>query len=229
MYKEIRMLAIVSALILAAFCMLTGEASAGEGSDTQKVSANLTTCYVVREGDTLFGISGKYNITVSSLMRFNGLESTKILVGQKLYLPPKNQSATHTAMSNSLVNVTREELELLARLIHAEARGESFEGKVAVGAVILNRLNSPHFPKTIKDIIMQKTHHVYQFSPVGDGSINLEPDDSSYQAALQALRGDDPTNGALFFYNPEASTDTWIRTLPIIKRIGNHIFASVKA
>ena len=115
---------------------------------------------------------------------------------------------------------------LLARIIHAEARGESFEGKVAVGAVVLNRIRSPHFPKTISDVIFQKNNRVYQFSPVGDGSFNLEPDETSLEAALQALSGKDPTGGALFFYNPELSSDRWIRTLPVMTRIGNHVFAT---
>jgi len=115
---------------------------------------------------------------------------------------------------------------LLARLIHAEARGESFEGQVAVGAVILNRINSPHFPKTIPDVILQKNNRVYQFSPVGDGSINLEPDEKALKAAEQALSGKDPTGGALFFYNPDISGDTWILTLPVVTKIGNHVFAT---
>ncbi len=225
MYKKIRMLAVMLALFITAAVTLTDEAIAGEGSDVQ---SNLLTYHVVREGDTLYGISKKYDITLYDLMSYNGLTDTKILVGQRIYLPPKNQQLS-SELSPSVKNISWEEVELLARLIHAEARGESFEGKVAVGAVILNRLNSPYFPKTITDIILQKNHNVYQFSPVGDGSINLEPDESSYQAALQALRGDDPTNGALFFYNPDVSTDPWIRTLPVITKIGNHIFASVKA
>ncbi len=89
----------------------------------------------------------------------------------------------------------------------------------------MNRLASPHFPKTITNVIYQSSDQVYQFSPVGDGSINLEPDEKAVRAALQALGGEDPTGGALFFYNPDLSRDSWIRSLPVITRIGNHIFA----
>ncbi|MBM7855601.1 N-acetylmuramoyl-L-alanine amidase [Desulfohalotomaculum tongense] len=234
MYKKIRMLAVSLTVMMTVTAVLTGAAMAGEGSDTiatqvaQGEPSNPDMSYIVQEGDTLYGISRKFNLTVASLMRYNGLDNTTILVGQKLYLPLENPPAV-AVISRSKVNISLEEVDLLARLIHAEARGESFVGKVAVGAVILNRLKSPYFPHTIKEVIMQKNHRVYQFSPVGDGSINLKPDKSSKLAAIQALKGDDPTNGALFFYNPNASSDTWIRTLPVITRIGNHVFASIKA
>ncbi len=131
-------------------------------------------------------------------------------------------------LSNQLVDVsryTKEDCYLLAKLIHAEARGESMQGKIAVGAVILNRLESPDFPKTIKAIIYQQSGHVYQFSPVADGSINLEPNDAARQAARAAIAGEDPTNGSVFFYNPEIATDDWIKTLPVSTVIGNHVFA----
>ncbi|MDD2553884.1 MAG: cell wall hydrolase, partial [Desulfotomaculaceae bacterium] len=122
--------------------------------------------------------------------------------------------------------ISPEEVLLLARLIYAEARGESFLGQVAVGAVTLNRLASPEFPNTLTKVIYQKTNSVYQFSPVGDGSINMEPDEQAVLAALRAMAGYDPTGGALFFYNPDISGDQWIRTLPVINKIGNHVFAT---
>ncbi|MTI82219.1 MAG: LysM peptidoglycan-binding domain-containing protein [Firmicutes bacterium] len=233
MYREkIRVLAVLFTLVIITASMFSGAVSAGEDSDkTQLVhalhSSESEISYVVREGDTLYDISRKYNVSVASLMRHNGLSNSTIFADQKLYLPLENHVVT--SISRSKVKVSWDEVELLARLIHAEARGESFVGKVAVGAVILNRLQSPCFPHSIEEVIMQKNSHVYQFSPVGDGSINLEPDKNSVMAAVQALKGDDPTKGALFFYNPDASSDTWIRTLPVITRIGNHVFASTKA
>jgi len=121
---------------------------------------------------------------------------------------------------------TRDDIILLARAIYAESRGESFMGQVAVGAVILNRLESQEFPNTVREIIMQKHKSTYQFTPVQDGSISLEPDDTAICAAIQAIAGLDPTNGALFFYNPETASDQWIRTLQVQSRIGNHVFAS---
>ncbi|MEG6615502.1 cell wall hydrolase [Peptococcaceae bacterium 1198_IL3148] len=221
MYKKIRMLATELLLLMAITLFVTGVAIAGESSDVTDVT-NM--CYIVQEGDTLYQISREHQTTVGKLMQYNGLESTKILIGQKLYLPPQNGKVMLSSRNNH--NITNEDIMLLARLIHAEARGESFTGKVAVGAVIINRMNSPYFPHSIREVILERNQYVYQFSPVADGSINLEPDDSSILAAQQALKGDDPTNGALFFYNPEACSDKWIRTLPVITRIGNHVFAS---
>lgn len=175
----------------------------------------------VEKGDTLYDIAGEYQVSLRELMKVNNLTSSLIIPGQILVLPGKTQ-----ASSLSRGDISREDLLLLARLIHAEARGESFEGQIAVGAVILNRVASPYFPKTIREVVYQKNSRVYQFSPVGDGSINLEPDEKAVQAAVQALQGKDPTGGALFFYNPDISRDKWIRTLPVITKIGNHVFAS---
>lgn len=198
-----------------------GECS--QGLDTQLANTDSTVInYTVREGDTLYDIASEYRVALDELMRVNKLGGSLIFPGATLVLPEK--AAVEGPMSRG--NIPREELMLLARLIHAEARGESFEGQVAVGAVILNRLASPHFPKTITEVIFQKNNRVYQFSPVGDGSINLEPDEKAIQAALQALSGKDPTKGALFFYNPDISRDQWIRTLPVLTRIGNHVFAT---
>ena len=118
--------------------------------------------------------------------------------------------------------VSKEDVELLTRVIHAEARGEDFEGQVAVGAVVLNRLKDPRFPKTIQKVIYQSG----AFTAVYDKQIELEPDDESYKAAKAALEGQDPTNGAIFYFNPRIATDRWITTRPVIKTIGNHTFSS---
>lgn len=112
------------------------------------------------------------------------------------------------------------ELQLLAKIIFAEARGESFEGQVAVGAVILNRVEDPRFPDTIKEVVFEPG----QFTPVNGDKINFVPDRKAYMAAEAALKGKDPTNGALYYYNPKIATDKWIKTRQIIKNIGNHSF-----
>lgn len=115
-----------------------------------------------------------------------------------------------------------EDLELLARLIHGEARGEPYEGQVAVGAVVLNRVKSPGFPNTIREVIFQKN----QFSAVSDGQFYLEPNETAYRAARDALSGRDPSLGALFFYNPKtAKTLYWLSTRETTLVIGNHVFA----
>ncbi|MFW6306238.1 MAG: cell wall hydrolase [Bacillota bacterium] len=114
------------------------------------------------------------------------------------------------------------DVHLLARVIHGESRGEPYEGQVAVGAVVLNRVKSSHFPNTIRDVIYQAK----QFSAVGDGQINLTPNSTSYKAAEDAMRGIDPSLGALFFYNPKkARTLDWLSTRKTTIIIGDHVFA----
>jgi N-acetylmuramoyl-L-alanine amidase len=117
--------------------------------------------------------------------------------------------------------VSKEDVELLSRVIYGEARGENFEGQVAVGAVVLNRLKDPRFPKTIRAIVYQSG----AFTAVEDQQIYLDPDDEACKAAEAALSGVDPTNGAIFYFNPRIATDRWIKSRPVIKRIGNHIFS----
>jgi spore germination cell wall hydrolase CwlJ-like protein len=114
-----------------------------------------------------------------------------------------------------------EDLALLARIIHAEARGEPLEGQVAVGAVLLNRVRHPNFPDNLWSNIFRRG----EFCTVRDGQIWLEPDAKAYRAAQLALNGWDPTNGALFFYNPARTTSRWIWSRPVTTRIGRHIFA----
>lgn len=113
------------------------------------------------------------------------------------------------------------DLYLLAKCIHAEARGESYTGQVAVGAVILNRVASPDFPDTIYGVIYQP----WAFTAVHDGQINLEPEASSYQAATDALNGWDPTYGCLYYYNPATASSSWIFSRQTVTQIGKHVFA----
>jgi len=113
------------------------------------------------------------------------------------------------------------DLYLLAKCIHAEARGESYIGQVAVGAVILNRVASPDFPDSIYGVIYQP----WAFTAVHDGQINLEPEASAYQAATDALNGWDPTYGSLYYYNPATATSSWIYSRQTVVVIGKHVFA----
>lgn len=112
---------------------------------------------------------------------------------------------------------------LLARLINGEARGEPYEGQVAVGAVVLNRVKSSEFPNTISAVIYQKG----QFSCVIDGQFNkkIDKDSTVYKAAEEAINGADPSNGALFFYNPKTTKSKWLFSLKTVKTIGKHVFA----
>ncbi len=143
-------------------------------------------------------------------------------VQKEAVLKTASKGGGNQILSRSLGRlVSTEEVELLTRVIHGEARGENFEGQVAVGAVVLNRLKDPRFPKTIHSVVYQSG----AFTAVNDKQIHLNPNDESYKAAEAALSGLDPSNGALFYFNPHLATDGWIKTRPVVKRIGNHTFS----
>lgn len=112
------------------------------------------------------------------------------------------------------------DVTLLAMVINGEARGESYEGQVAVGAVVLNRVRHSSFPNTIAGVIYQPG----AFTAVTDGQINKAIESSCFNAARDALNGWDPTGGAVYYYNPRTATNSWIRSRPIIKTIGKHVF-----
>jgi len=131
------------------------------------------------------------------------------------------QAQTVKQQKKEVINITNEELLLLSKLVAGEARGESYEGQVAVAAVVINRVKDPRFPNSIKDVIYQKN----AFSVVKNGSINLQPTESAYSAAQEALYGKDPTDKAIYFWNPDIATCRWIKTLNPYMRIGNHVFA----
>lgn len=116
---------------------------------------------------------------------------------------------------------TSSDLYLLARCIYGEARGESYTGQVAVGAVVLNRVESSQFPNTISGVIYQKG----AFTAVDDGQINLTPDQTAINAARDAMNGWDPTYGCLYYYNPATATSSWIFSRQTVTTIGRHVFA----
>lgn len=124
-----------------------------------------------------------------------------------------NSSTTTSGSSSS-------DVELLARVVSGEARGEKYEGKVAVAAVILNRVDSSAFPNSVSGVVYQNG----AFDAVSDGQVNISPDDSCIKAAKDALNGWDPSGNALYYYNPKTATNSWIKTRPIIVTIGNHVF-----
>ena len=113
------------------------------------------------------------------------------------------------------------DVQLLASIISAEARGEPYEGQVAVGAVIMNRIAHPSFPNTLSGVIYQNG----AFSCLYDGGINAAVADSAYQAAREAINGSDPTGGAIYYYNPAKTTNQWIWSRQVVAVIGAHRFA----
>lgn len=128
-----------------------------------------------------------------------------------------NRKATATSVPPGF---TQNDIRLLANAVHGEARGEPYEGQVAVAAVILNRIESKSFPNTVSGVIFEPR----AFTAVADGQIWLTPNETSKRAVLDAINGWDPTEDALYYFNPDTATSKWIWTRPQIKKIGKHIF-----
>ncbi|MBQ3692147.1 MAG: spore cortex-lytic enzyme [Clostridia bacterium] len=165
--------------------------------------------------DGVYGTETKKAVTEfqkSCGLTADGIAGTKTLT----YLGLSSSSS-----SNSY-GFTQSEVELLARTISAESRGEPYEGQVAVGAVILNRIEHPSFPNTMAGVIYQNG----AFSCIDDGQINEPVYESSKRAAVDAMNGWDPSGGAIYYYNPVTATNKWIRSRPIIVTIGKHVFCS---
>ncbi|QIA26448.1 LysM peptidoglycan-binding domain-containing protein [Thermaerobacter sp. PB12/4term] len=193
--------------------------------------------YTVRRGDTLFKIAGAYGLTAAELQQANALAGDLILPGQRLIVPlggstgaPSGGNAapapapapSRPQAGGAGVRATDYELRLLAQMVEAEAAGEPYVGKVAVAAVILNRVKSPLFPDTVADVLFEP----YQFEPVLNGTFWQEPSAESWQAAIDAVTGWDPTGGALYFWNPvKSGYQPFLESRPSAGWIGNHRFA----
>ena len=153
---------------------------------------------------------------VKYFQRVNGIEQT----GTVGPITAKALGMSYLYSGTSQTN-SSSDLYLLAKCIYAEARGEPYVGQVAVGAVILNRVKSSQFPNTISGVIYQP----WAFTAVHDGQINLEPNNTAYQAARDALNGWDPTYGSIYYYNPATATSSWIYSRETTVVIGRHTFA----
>lgn len=125
-----------------------------------------------------------------------------------------------SSSSGSTGGYSSSDVYLLAKVIAAESRGESYTGQVAVGAVVLNRVDSSSFPDTVSGVIYQAG----AFSAVRDSNWSVAPDATARKAAQDAINGWDPTGGALYYYNPAKTSNRWIRTRPVITTIGRHVF-----
>lgn len=135
---------------------------------------------------------------------------------------PNTLKALGVTSSSGLGSFSSSDIDLLARVISAESRGEPYAGQVAVGAVILNRMEHPSFPNTLSGVIYQPG----AFSCLYDGGINAPVAESAYRAARDAINGQDPSGGAIYYYNPAKSTNQWIFSRPVITVIGQHRFCS---
>ena len=192
------------------------------GEDVRKVQQKLIQWgYLSGSADGKYG--EKTRNAVMSFQRKNGLTAdgkvgAKTAAAMGLTLSASGSSGGATAASATIISADH---RLLSKLVYAEARGESYKGQVAVAAVVLNRVASASFPNTISGVIYQSG----AFSCVSNGSINNTPNATAIRAARDALNGWDPTGGCLYYYNPKATGDKWIRTRTVKTVIGNHRFA----
>ena len=146
----------------------------------------------------------------------DGIAGTKTLQAMGIYSSSGNSSSS----SNSSSSTNSSDLNLLSRLVYGEARGEPYTGQVAVAAVVLNRVKHSSFPNTIAGVIYQSG----AFDVVSDGQINLTPNETAKKAAQDALNGWDPSNGAIYYFNPSTATNKWIWSRPMTVTIGKHRF-----
>ena len=183
-----------------------------EGQTVVKIQTNLKKWgYYSGPVDGVFGT--KTSQAVRSFQRKNGLTADGI-VGSRTLAALGIRESGGSASSDS-------NLYLLARIISAESRGEPYEGQVAVGAVVLNRVKHPSFPNTLSGVIYQNG----AFTAVADGQFDQPISAQSWQAARDAMNGWDPSGGAIYYYNPAKTTNTWIYSREVIRTIGNHVFA----
>ena len=147
-------------------------------------------------------------------LKVDGIAGTNTLRAMGIYNSSGNSSSNSSSSTNS------SDLNLLRRLVYGEARGEPYTGQVAVAAVVLNRVEHSSFPNTIAGVIYQSG----AFDVVSDGQINLTPNDTAIKAAQDALNGWDPSNGAIYYFNPSTATNKWIWSRPMTVTIGKHRF-----
>ena len=191
------------------------------GSEVRKIQQRLKDWgYYNGSVDGIYGIATRN--AVIKFQKKHGITADGICGPKTLSLiglPTGNSSSNS---SGGYGGYSSSDYKLLARLISAEARGEPYSGQVAVGAVVLNRLEHPSFPNSISGVIYQKG----AFSCIDDGQFNVAVADSAYSAARDALNGLDPSGGAIYYFNPSTATSSWIWSRPLIKVIGKHRFCS---
>ncbi len=212
-----------AAVALATVATVGAVFNTGHTSENSLVSAPFVQTAVLRQGAS----GGKGTIeAVKKFQRKNGLTADGITGRSTFEALGMNDSVKvldndKKGGSSQGSGYTSSDLYLLAKCIYAEARGESYTGQVAVGAVILNRVASSQFPNTISGVIYQKN----AFTAVSDGQINLSPDKTAMNAAQDAMNGWDPTYGCIYYYNPAVATSSWIFSRKTVTTIGKHVFA----
>lgn len=185
--------------------------------------ASPTFAYTVKPGDTISKIAREHYLSLQEIADENPQISNLNLIypGQEIHTNKTIKTIEPKVKEAVRLNLSNEEIDLLARLVRAEAQTEPLEGKIAVACVVLNRVESPKFPDTIKDVIYAPG----QFQPVTNGEINEPADEISIQAVKKALTDQRQlAPGALFFYNPEIATSRWLDSRETTHIIGQHVF-----
>ncbi len=221
MHKKRIYIAVTFVVALLAVCVNVSalSKSGSTGEEVRKIQTKLKNWgYYNGSVDGVYGWQTEN--AVRSFQKKNGLKVDGVagqatLNAMGIFTSGGSSSSTQSSPNNA-------NIELLARVINGEARGEPYEGQVAVGAVVLNRVDHPSFPNSISGVVYQKG----AFTAVDDGQINAQMYASSRRAARDALNGWDPTNGAIYYYNPQTATNQWIRTREIICTIGQHVFCN---
>ncbi len=224
MRKKILFILIIIVIVAGLSCLFitknnTVEALSKYGSQSEEVKTiqEKLKQWGYYNGD-IDGIYGSQTLAaVKSFQEKNGLTVDGI-AGEKTLAAMGITSSSSS--NNSSTSSNSNDLNLLARLIYGEARGETYTGQVAVGAVVLNRVKSSSFPNTIAGVIYQSG----AFDAVSDGQINLTPDNTAIKAAQDAMNGWDPSYGAIYYFNPSTATNKWIWSRPETITIGKHRF-----
>lgn len=217
--RSVRAAALALFLLLLLFCRQASPANAlskygSTGDEVIAVQTKLKELgYYKGNIDGIYGSGTKSAVT--NFQKANRLSADGIA-------GVKTLAALGITKSSTSGEYTESEIALLARIISAESRGEPYEGQVAVGAVILNRIAHPSFPNTLSGVIYQPG----AFSCLTDGQVNVAVAESAKKAAQDAINGWDPSGGAIYYYNPAKSTNKWIFSRPVINTIGSHRFCS---
>ncbi len=214
-------LLLIFLLNLMVLLMLSGSARAlskygSSGEEVTRIQKRLIELgYDPGKADGIFG--SQTQKAVIAFQKDQGLSADGIVGKDTL----KALGLSGSSQGGGWGGCSESDFNLLARIISAESRGEPYEGQVAVGAVIMNRIAHPSFPNTLSGVIYQPG----AFSCLNDGGVNAPVADSAYEAAREAINGSDPSGGAIYYYNPKKATSKWIFSREVIAVIGNHRFA----
>ena len=170
--------------------------------------------------DGVFGSGTKESVI--NFQKDNNITTDGVAGSKTLQALGVSETSSQDKQANQNSQYSDADINLLARIISAESRGEPYSGQVAVGAVILNRIEHPSFPDTLSGVIYQPG----AFSCINDGQINAPIDESAKQAARDAINGTDPSGGAIYYYNPAKTTNSFMLSRPVITVIGSHKFCS---